>query len=660
VYSNIQLKKAALLFVSLSRFGFMLIWFRRQGWRHYGLPVTSVAIAVALRLLLTPFMTDDSPFMLFFAAVMISSYYGPRGAGMLAAVLAAIASDYFFIPPHNQFAIKNVADGLEIGLFVAESAVISIGITTLKSSRKKLQLSQLKISQQQEMLQQTNIQLEQQVQDRTQKLAETNAALGKSLIQYKQSELALIESERRLELALESSGDGWWDWDIPAGTVNLSALWLEMLGYEVGELPGNLSTWQKLTHPEDFPWVMETLQAHLKDPTATLYRFDYRVSNKLGEWRWIANYGKVIDWDTQGNPTRMVGMHRDVNDRKVAEQELLRNEYTLRSFFNNASMMMGISEIIEDDVRLISVNRATAEFLSSTPEEIQNRLASQIGVPSEIVQIWIDSVCQSDRTGSSAQFEHEFHTPNGFVWLSATVSPIQSTSQERLRFSFIVEDITSRKQIEDNITASLQEKEVLLKEVHHRVKNNLQVICSLLNLQARSTEDPLLVEQLKESRNRVKSMALVHEKLYQSESLSKIDLHEYLQDLTKHLLRSHDRRFSEISLKIDISREILLDIDVAIPCGLIINELVSNAFKHAFGPNCSGEVYIQGYLGIDGGLVLIVQDTGRGLPSSWSLAKNQTLGLELVKDLTEQLKAKIEIESLIGTRFKINFPVKNN
>jgi PAS domain S-box-containing protein len=642
----------------------MLIRAYRQvwRWRHYGFAVLSVAIAVVLRLLLAPFMHEDSPFLLFFAAVMASAYYGSKGAGMAAAVLAAFAGDYFFIRPYYQFAIQSIGDFAEVALFLIESAVICTGVMKLKSSRQMLQSGQLKILQQQEMLQQTNVQLEQQVQERTQVLEATNAALKQSLREHEQSELALIESEHRLELALESSGDGWWEWDIAAGTFKLSAPWLKLLGYEEGELPGNLTLWRRLAHPDDLPWIMETLWAHLKDPTATLYRFDYRVFSKSGEWRWVASYGKVVGWDAKGKPTRMVGMHRDVNDRKIAEQELLKSEYTLRSFFDSASMMMGICEAQGDDIALISVNRTTAEFLGTTPEEIQNRLFSQMNLPQEVEQLWRNAYRNSAKTGLPTQFDYEHEMPSGSasgsIWLSATLSPIQGTLQENSRFSFIVEDITSRKQIEASISASLQEKEVLLKEVHHRVKNNLQVICSLLNLQARAVHDPVLAEQLKETRNRVKSMALVHEKLYQAKSLSKIDLYEYIQDLTKHLLRSHDRRSSDISLKINIKRGILLDIDVAIPCGLIINELISNAFKHAFEPNHPGEVNIQGECGMEGCLSLIVQDNGRGLPLDWSLAKNETLGLELVKDLIEQLKANIEIDSSIGTRFKIIFPEK--
>lgn len=136
----------------------------------------------------------------------------------------------------------------------------------------------------------------------------------------KRVEQALRQSEERLQLALEGSGDGLWDWNITNNEVYLSPQYVEMLGYEAGELPGDISTWKNLTHPEDQPWVMETLTAHLKDSSHP-YSFDYRVRTKSGEWKWIGNYGKVVIRDKDGNPLRMTGTHKDISDRQRAEAE---------------------------------------------------------------------------------------------------------------------------------------------------------------------------------------------------------------------------------------------------------------------------------------------------------------------------------------------------
>ena len=212
-------------------------------------------------------------------------------------------------------------------------------------------------------------------------------------------------------------------------------------------------------------------------------------------------------------------------------------------------------------------------------------------------------------------------------------------------------DITDRKQAEDKIKASLKDKEVLLKELHHRVKNNLQVISSLLNLQLGYIKDKHSIEVFEESRNRVRSMALVHEKLYQSENLSMINFAEYIQSLASNLFRSYRADSSAITLKIHTG-EVLLGIDVAIPCGLIINELISNSLKHAFPAGREGEIRIN--LRLDNGAVtLIISDNGVGFPKDLDFRNTETLGLQLVIDLVRQLKGTIELDRSSGTKFKI-------
>jgi PAS domain S-box-containing protein len=146
---------------------------------------------------------------------------------------------------------------------------------------------------------------------------------GRDITARKQAEASLHESENRLQLAFEGSGDGLWDWDITSGQVYFSPQWQQMLGYQNGDLMGNVEVWQQLIHPDDLPWVMERLEEHLKDGSVP-YRFDYRVRTKSNEWKWIANYGKVVVRDAQGNPRRMTGTHRDISDKKQLEAQFLR------------------------------------------------------------------------------------------------------------------------------------------------------------------------------------------------------------------------------------------------------------------------------------------------------------------------------------------------
>lgn len=225
-------------------------------------------------------------------------------------------------------------------------------------------------------------------------------------------------------------------------------------------------------------------------------------------------------------------------------------------------------------------------------------------------------------------------------------------------------EITERKQAEEalrqseeQIKASLQEKEVLLKEIHHRVKNNMQVICSLLNLQSGSIEDSQTLELLQEAQNRVASMALVHEQLYQSEDLARIDFAEYIQNLAANLLSSYDVNSDAIALKINVEH-IHLSVDAAIPCGLIINELVANSLKYAFPSGKSGEIRIALHSDNNNQLLLSVSDNGIGLPSDFDIQNTETLGLQLVTALTGQLSGSIELNRNLGTEFKITFPEK--
>lgn len=201
--------------------------------------------------------------------------------------------------------------------------------------------------------------------------------------------------------------------------------------------------------------------------------------------------------------------------------------------------------------------------------------------------------------------------------------------------------------------ASLEEKEALLKEVHHRVKNNLQLITSLLNLQAARASDPAVSELFEDSRNRVRSMALVHENLYRAGNLARVSMGPHLRSLCAQLFRSFASRQQRITFSPDID-DIQLDLDRAISCGLVVNELVSNALKHAFPDDVAGTIRVGLVHGSDGRLELSVEDDGTGLPAG--SVPTGSLGLQLVEDLTHQLHGKLFISSIKGTRFLIRFP----
>jgi len=222
-------------------------------------------------------------------------------------------------------------------------------------------------------------------------------------------------------------------------------------------------------------------------------------------------------------------------------------------------------------------------------------------------------------------------------------------------FTVILRDISERKKGEEAVRASLREKETLLKEIHHRVKNNLQVVSSLLGLQSRAIGDEMTRKMFQESQNRVHSMALLHERLYQSRNLSEIGCAEYIAQLAAHLFRSFGVSSSRIRLVMNVEKQ-HMTMDTAVPCGLILNELVSNALKYAFPDGRDGEVRILLKDASDSRTRLAVGDNGVGLPQDVNIWNTRTLGLRLVRTLAAQLGAGIEVITNRGTEIRLVFP----
>jgi two-component sensor histidine kinase len=215
-------------------------------------------------------------------------------------------------------------------------------------------------------------------------------------------------------------------------------------------------------------------------------------------------------------------------------------------------------------------------------------------------------------------------------------------------------EILERKQAEAQLQASLVEKETLLKEIHHRVKNNLQVISSLLYLQSHALTDPQLQALFRESQDRVRSMALIHEILYRSYDLARIDFADYLEHLVTHLCRSYGVEMHRITLTIE-AEPVFLDIDRAIPCGLILNELLTNALKYAFPGDRTGALHLRLRAAPDQ-VMLAVRDTGVGLPEGVDVEHTPSLGLRLVHMLTMQLGGTLSLERGEGTAWTLTFP----
>lgn len=233
---------------------------------------------------------------------------------------------------------------------------------------------------------------------------------------------------------------------------------------------------------------------------------------------------------------------------------------------------------------------------------------------------------------------------------------IERTRQLEQANAELQSEVAQRARAEAQLTVSLREKEVLLKEIHHRVKNNMQIISSLLSLQSGAIDDPQTLSQFQDSQNRLRSMALIHERLYRSDDLARIEFGAYLRDLAASLVQTYRTHTQGIALDVRAA-EVSLDIDTAIPCGLIVNELVSNALKHAFVGRAGGRVGVEmGQDAATGWYRLVVWDDGVGLPAEFDHQSAASLGLQLVNSLTRQLGGALTFANGAGTRVEIVFP----
>lgn len=272
------------------------------------------------------------------------------------------------------------------------------------------------------------------------------------------------------------------------------------------------------------------------------------------------------------------------------------------------------------------------EYEKSDPNVKKYNLKSYLGYPVSLQQEAIGSLCVVDTETR--------HFTDNEIYIISTLAKAVSIEEERARSKRFLQN-------------SISEKEILLKEIHHRVKNNMQIISSLLNLQSKSINDEKIMHLFKESQNRVKSMALIHEKLYAESNFAKIDISSYIWSLANYLFRN----FSDLSenIKLEINTEkIMLDIDSAIPCGLIINELVTNSIKYAFPDKTSGKITIS-FKQQKNHNILTIKDNGIGIPAEIDINNISTLGYDLVNALTDQLHGSLELNRSAGTEVKITF-----
>ena len=482
---------------------------------------------------------------------------------------------------------------------------------------------------------------------------ETGEILGlvgvsRDITERKIWEERLAESEERFRSLFENATIGIYR-TTPGGRVIMAnPTLLRMLGY---------SSFEEL--------AVRNLKENGFEPSYPRLQFIKRVEEE-GEIRGLESAWKRRDGttifvressramrDSEGRVLYYEGTVEDVTERKRAEQAVEESERRFRAIFETAQEVIFLKDT---DLRYKLVNPATEKLFGMSAADITSHADAEL-----FDQEGADACADSDRRVLAGEVVEEESARNvgGKAIVFHTIKvPIRNESGAIIGICGIARDTTERRRMEEALRTSVREKEVLIKEVHHRVKNNMQIISSILSLQSGSIRDPGARECLAECQNRIRSMALVHEKLYRSGNLSRIDFAEYLRSLSAALFHSCRTDAERVRLDFEAA-EVSLDVNTAIPCGLVANELIINALKHGFPAGRSGRLRVGLDAVGDGRFRMVVADDGIGFPKDLDFRMTESLGLQLVTLLVDQLDGTIELDRAGGTSFTVTFPEQN-
>ena len=441
---------------------------------------------------------------------------------------------------------------------------------------------------------------------------------------------------------LEQSLAGYWDWDIFSGNEYLSPTFKKMFGYDVHEIENRAESWQKLIFKDDLPVIFEKYNHHVESKGRIPFYAEVRFRHKNGSTVWVICTGKVIEWGKNGEPKRMIGCHIDITERKKIE-------LNYENLFNKSLDGLANHEIICDqsgnpvDYRFLSINPAFEQITGFKKEEVIGRTVLEVLPNTE--PYWIRTYGKVALSGEPIVFDNyasEFD--KHFKVTAFSPAPQQ--------FTCVFQDITILKQTEDKIKQQLSEKEILLREVHHRIKNNMASVESLLSLQAGSISNQEAKTALQDSISRVHSIRILYDKLLLNNNYNEVSIKSYIEGLLDAISAVFAVKDSVI-----INKEITdftIDSKKAISLGIIINELLTNVFKYAFADSADGIVSIS----IDkkgNDVTLVIRDNGKGRSEKNSSNESPGLGLTIVKILAEQLRGTYTAERTNGTKTVIRF-----
>ncbi len=422
----------------------------------------------------------------------------------------------------------------------------------------------------------------------------------------------------------------------------------DMLGYSAEEMRN------KKVHELRLPGDLSRLPAGAEFIEKGFERIidEHRYSHKNGSVR-IVNVTISLVRNEESEPLYFVYVYEDLTPKRKAEEQIRIQAAKLNAVFESSSHMIWT---VDKELKLTSFNHNQSEWIKRTYgivayvglQMTKGKMVSN----DENNNFWIQRL-QLTFGGKAQSFETSTEINGEVAWREIFLNPIFDEHENVIEISCIANDITDKKMIDEQVRQSLKEKEVLLKEVHHRVKNNLQVISSILNLQSSYVKDKRTLEILLESQNRIKSMAFVHESLYQTKDFSNISFREYVENISRNLVHSYGATDSPPILNMDLD-DIQLNLDTAIPCGLIINEILTNSLKYAFVPGKKGKIDIV-IKEKSGNISISIGDNGKGLSDDIDFRNTESLGLQLVVSLVEQINGKIKLDTKKGTKFTIEF-----
>jgi len=463
---------------------------------------------------------------------------------------------------------------------------------------------------------------------------------------------ALRTSEARLKEAQQIARIGHWEWDIVTNKVDWSDELYRIYGYEPGEIVPDYGLVVEAMHPATREEFFRAIYAALRGERP--YEMDYVFFRKDGSEAILHAIGRVL-YDENGAPWRMVGTVQDITTQRRAEEAIKESENLLQTIIDTEPECV---KLLSLDGKLIHMNPAGLAMVEADAlDQLKGHPVAGLVLP-EYRQAF-KSLIEKNFEGVSGELEFEVVGLKGkCLWLETHAVPLRNAKGEIFASLGITRDITERKRAEERILSALAEKEILLKEIHHRVKNNLQVVASLLDLQSQTIEDEQTRLLFGESQKRIEAISLIHEKLYRSKNLARIDFKEYVDDLTANVFALHADAKEEIRLETDIPG-VALDVVKAIPCGLIVNELVTNAIRHAFADGRRGTLSVRMHSASDGIVTLSVRDDGVGFPADMDFKNTKSLGMQLVNLLVDQLGGAIELQRGTGTAFTITFQGEN-